>query len=408
MNSTKVWFLLAILFVGSTCTFAQNNPNEEQGLKPYDSFHGGDLDSVSLTSGGLSLHIPLASFPQRGSLDLSFMVAFSNKQWYVKPAKFDRTGHQTVPAQWAPMPNTGVQIVSSTDWWLNTCGQAEPGDPNNPGGQTLYDWSDSVSSPDGSSHLFGDQGAAFSLEAFPVRSLDGTGLLRPDAQTVILPNGTRYVYPGGSSCSIGISGRIRGGIQASSVTDANGNQITTSASGWTDTMGRFIPGFATTAVQGISPGVTTTDLSKCPAGTTSARIWNVPGISAINGGIRTYYFCYSMFPLSNSAGGGGATSYGPVSTSLLSAVVLPDLTIWGGLSQALPLQPFREFHPVSPRLIYRNARPEPRPHAFGTFPGFPPSTAAFEPIIFVTPCSPCQILREVVVLPATARSAPRC
>jgi YD repeat-containing protein len=35
-----------------------------------------------------------------------------------------------------------------------------------------------------------------------------------------------------------------------------------------------------------------------------------------------------MFPLSNSAGGGGATSYGPVSTSLLSAVVLPDLTMW--------------------------------------------------------------------------------
>jgi RHS repeat-associated protein len=327
MNSTKVCLLLAVLFVGSASTFAQNNPNEEQGLKPYDSFHGGDLDSVSLTSGGLSLHIPLASFPQRGNLDLSFMVAFSNKQWYVKPAKFDRTGHQTAPAQWAPMPNTGVQIVSSTDWWLNTCGMAEPGDPNNPGGQTLYDWSDSVSSPDGSSHLFGDQVAAFSPEAFPVRSFDGTGLLRPDAQTVILPNGTRYIYPVGGSCTMP-SGRIRGGQQATSVTDANGNQITTNSSGWTDTMGRFIPGSATTAVQGISPGVVTTDLSKCPSGTTSARIWNVPGISTVNGGIRTYYFCYSMFPLSNSIGGTLATSYGPVSTSLLSAVVLPDLTMW--------------------------------------------------------------------------------
>ncbi|HEV7676887.1 MAG TPA: hypothetical protein VGQ12_20345, partial [Candidatus Angelobacter sp.] len=328
MRSARLWMLLCAMLAGNLPVFAQTNPNEEQGLKPNDSFHGGDLDSVSLTSGGLSLHIPLASFPQRGNLDLSFMVAFSNKQWYVKPAKYDRTGHQTAPAQWAPMPNTGVQIVSSTDWWLNTCSQVEPSDPNNPGGMTLWDWSDSISSPDGSAHVFGDQMAAFSPEAFPVRSLDGTGLVRPDARTLILPNGTRYSYPGTNSCVSPISGRIRGGVQASSVTDANGNQITVSSSGWTDTMGRFIPGAASTAVQGISPGVATTDVSKCPSGTTSARIWNVPGISTINGGVRTFYFCYSMFPLSNAISGSGASSYGPVSTSLLSAVVLPDLTMW--------------------------------------------------------------------------------
>jgi RHS repeat-associated protein len=327
MRSAKLWVLLGVMLAGSFPVLAQINPNEDQGLKPYDSFHGGDLDSVSMTNGGLSLHIPLASFPQRGNLDLSFMVSFSNKQWYVKPAQFDRTGHQTVPATWAPMPNSGVQIVSSTDWWLNSCSQIEPSDPNNPGGQTLYDWSDSVSSPDGSSHMFGDQVAAFSPEAFPVRSFDGTGLLRPDVHTLILPNGTRYNYSGTSTCATSFKGFIRGGLQASSVTDANGNQITVSSSGWTDTMGRFIPGSsAYPVVQGISPGVTTTDLSKCPSGTTSARIWNVPGISTINSGVRTFYFCYSMFPLSNSTS--GAASYGPVSTSLLSAVVLPDLTQW--------------------------------------------------------------------------------
>jgi hypothetical protein len=112
MKSFAMWLLLAVVLMGASAS-GQNNPNEEQGLKPYDSFHGGDLDSVSMTSAGLSLHIPLASFPQRGDLDLSFMVSFSNKQWYVLPAKFDRTGHQTTPPKWAPMPNTGVQIVSS-------------------------------------------------------------------------------------------------------------------------------------------------------------------------------------------------------------------------------------------------------------------------------------------------------
>ena len=109
MNSKKLWFLLAVLLMGSISVLAQNNPNEEQGLKPYDSFLGGDLDSISMTSGGLSLHIPLASFPQRGNLDLSFMVTFSNKQWYVKPARFDKSdGHQISPERGLPMPNAGV------------------------------------------------------------------------------------------------------------------------------------------------------------------------------------------------------------------------------------------------------------------------------------------------------------
>jgi RHS repeat-associated protein len=327
MKVAKLWVLLTILIAVSAHLIGQNNPNEEQGLKPYDTFHGGDLDSSSMTSGGVALHIPLASFPQRDNGELSFMVSSSNKQWYVKPAKFDRSGNQTSPPQWSPMPNTGVQIVSSTDWWLNTCSMAEPSDPNNPGAPTLYDWFDSVSSPDGSSHLFGDQGAVFGGPVYPMRSADATGLLRPDAQTLILSNGTRYTYPGSGNCSSPYR-RIRGGVQATSVTDANGNQITVSPSGWTDTMGRFIPGSASSAVQGIQPGVATTDLSKCPSGTTSAHIWNVPGISTLNGGVRTFYFCYSNFQLSTNFTSGNATNYGPASNSLLSAVVLPDLTMW--------------------------------------------------------------------------------
>ena len=86
--------LVLLVVVGSISAPAQNNPNEEQGLKPYDSFHGGDLDSISLTNGGLSVHIPLASFPQRGDLDLSFSLSYSSKQWRVKPAKCcDAGGH---------------------------------------------------------------------------------------------------------------------------------------------------------------------------------------------------------------------------------------------------------------------------------------------------------------------------
>src|ERR1051326_4375438 len=96
--------ILAFVSVANI-TQAQTNVNEEQGLKPYDSWHGGDLDSVSMTNGGLVLHIPLASFPQRGNIDLSFMVRFSSNQWQYRCAVSGRE------CAWGPAPNTGTQIV---------------------------------------------------------------------------------------------------------------------------------------------------------------------------------------------------------------------------------------------------------------------------------------------------------
>jgi len=74
MRSAKLWLLLGVVLAGSFPALGQTNVNEEQGMKPYDSFHGGDLDSISMTNGGLVLHIPLVSFPQRGNLDLSFSL----------------------------------------------------------------------------------------------------------------------------------------------------------------------------------------------------------------------------------------------------------------------------------------------------------------------------------------------
>lgn len=74
MKSAKLWMFVAVLMMGIVPAFAQTNVNEEQGMKPYDSWHGGDLDSISMTNRGLVLHIPLVSFPQRGNLDLSFFI----------------------------------------------------------------------------------------------------------------------------------------------------------------------------------------------------------------------------------------------------------------------------------------------------------------------------------------------
>lgn len=316
------WLVLA-LGACSVAAHAQANPNEDQGLKPYDSLHGGDLDNISLTNGGLTLRIPLVSFPQRGNLDLSFSVRFNNKQWYVKPARCcDALGHIITPAQWLPMPGTGVQIVSSMDFLVRSSFTLDPPDPNIPGSGGS-NWSQSVSSPDGATHVFGN-GSGSPL--YPMRSLDAAGLVRPNAQTVITPGGIRYTYSlTDTSNTNTLTGIDRGGAQPTSAIDANGNQITVTSSGWTDTLGRVLPGSPSTSYAGTQPGVSTTDLSKCPAGTASAMVWNVPGPAST---LRAFYFCYSNFTLSTNFTDGAAQNYGPTNTSLLSALVLPDLTMW--------------------------------------------------------------------------------
>jgi len=161
MNSKNLWFLLAIVLMGSASGLAQTNPDETQGLKPYDSWHGGDLDSVSLTNGGLVLHIPLLSYPQRGSLGLDFSLTYSNKQWTAMTKCVPNgQGGQTCTSKWEPLPRggrfpiannpgnnyqlTGAFIASSSDWWIQ-----RSADISTP------EFSGNAMSPDGNVHQFG-------------------------------------------------------------------------------------------------------------------------------------------------------------------------------------------------------------------------------------------------------------
>ncbi|HEV3036771.1 MAG TPA: hypothetical protein VHA33_03195 [Candidatus Angelobacter sp.] len=199
----------------SISIFAQTNVNEEQGLKPYDSLHGGELDAISLTSGGLVLDLPLATFPQRGGLDLSFMVRYSGKQWQVKTTCAGRPPHQICSSSWVPARGmSGAQVLSSLDWWKQTTTTIDPS------------FFQTVSSPDGNAHQVG--GSSTQADPlYPSHSLDASGLFMLDANTLVMPNGIRYSYLNG------LGNNLYAGFQPSSVTDANGNQITISSSGWT-------------------------------------------------------------------------------------------------------------------------------------------------------------------------------
>jgi hypothetical protein len=77
--------LLAFLLLGSCPSlWSQTTVDLDQGLKPYGSYGGGDIDSVSLSSGNLVLHIPLLSFPQRGKLTSDYFLTYNSEMWHPK------------------------------------------------------------------------------------------------------------------------------------------------------------------------------------------------------------------------------------------------------------------------------------------------------------------------------------
>src|SRR5579871_1142472 len=310
MRSAKLWVLLGVMLAGSFAAFAQTNVNEEQGMKPYDSWHGGDLDSVSMTNGGLALHIPLVSFPQRGNLDLGFSVYASSKSWQTRvnavecanPNDPNGCTPQWVPIvrgsqpQFGGVPVEGAYVTSSLDWIVDNECNVEAGNENN-GNTATYNWSASVTAPDGSVHQFGSGSSTSSCPGPPFRALDASGILQADNGAIVMPNGTRFFDP------------------LATAIDTNGNKISLNSGVYTDTLGRAVP---------LPPFTTTSNVANCPAGSAASKVWSVPGLA---GGSRTFTLCYSNISIYTNFGQGG-TEYGPINNLLLTAIVLPDSTLW--------------------------------------------------------------------------------
>jgi RHS repeat-associated protein len=311
MRPAALWMLVGVILVGSFHAIAQTNVNEEQGMKPYDSFHGGDLDSVSMTNGGMVLHIPLVSFPQRGNLDLSFSVYASSKSWQTRvnavecanPNDPNGCTPQWVPIvrgsqpQFGSVPVEGAYVTSTLDWLLNYQCTTESS-----GNDLIYTWSSNISAPDGSVHQFGTGSSVNGTGCIqpPYRALDASGIFQSDVNTIIMPNGTHFNFPTNGNPSF---------------VDANGNTISQNSNSYTDTLGRVVS---------LPPFSTTSDVSHCPAGSAASKTWSVPGLA---GGSRTFTLCYSNVSIYTNFGQGG-TEYGPINNSLLTAIVLPDSTQW--------------------------------------------------------------------------------
>ncbi len=235
---------------------AQTLAGVEQGIKPYGSYEGGDIDSVSMANGSLTLNLPLISYPQRGGkLNVGFNLVYANPWLQPWASHCNPFNHFC--------SNTGYNLVYFTD--PSTCGYTNPS-----GGtcgtamsvpasfarsigevyqgpqccpQTVRYFT--VTEPDGSVHELG--GSA------PARSVDATGYAfwpGTDPNTGTLDTAGRLYDRQGNLYDFTTG-------QPGKVEDPNGNLVTATTTGWTDTMGRAIPA--------PSGATSTTDLSHCPS-----------------------------------------------------------------------------------------------------------------------------------------------
>jgi RHS repeat-associated protein len=219
------FILLAGAFTAmATPVVAQDLPEFEIGLKPYGTYHGGDIDSVSLTNGNLTLHIPLFNHPQRGGkLIHESMILHNGKTWRLH---YNCNQYGICTGAWSGPPG-GVSIgdeQSVAGGSLTTC-------TYNPGGYSVL--IQAASTGDGATHALGQKSDG------TYESIDASGI-RYDSSAAVYTDRSGIRFPGSGSTTR---------------EDTNGNKMTTDANSvLTDTLGRQFAPSASTNTTGCPAG----------------------------------------------------------------------------------------------------------------------------------------------------------
>ena len=143
--------LLAPCLLLATSLFAQTHPNLERGMNVGKAYQVGDVDSVSLFNGNLSIAIPLGqAYSAGGGLNYSFVLRYNSNVWDHNLETFTNdctlpyssiTVTQSVPHELSSGLNGGL------GWSLDFGTLLYSGS-----GQTLDRWT--YVAPDGSTHPF--------------------------------------------------------------------------------------------------------------------------------------------------------------------------------------------------------------------------------------------------------------
>jgi RHS repeat-associated protein len=274
---------LGVLFLSFSATlatpiYAQTDPNLEIGLVPSKPYDQGVIDSVSLTNGNLNLHIPIVSYPQRGSIPVTYQLTLNDKHWMVAehcpvlppPNIYD--GPCTL--RWLRSSDWGVELTSGV-----VVGGTAPLIPKQVSG-TIY----TAYTPDGASH------SMITSATGAYETTDGSG---------IWYNGVT----GAGNIVKTKDGAIFTTSTVSSITsiigeDANGNTVNYTPSGFLapliDTMGRSL-----SLTQTQAPDYSGCIAPALPAQIIAATIVNLPGPNGANLQVK---FCSADYVFTISSG----------------------------------------------------------------------------------------------------------
>jgi hypothetical protein len=302
-------------------------PNDQLGTTAYQSYSGSSLESVNLATGTLSVHIPLLSYPQRGSLKLNFELLSTGAP--VLTEYTQTVGKQenmllptySVPNATIP-PGVGTNTATPPYGVYPAYADAATVGTLSPVLETFGSYKNYVSvsavfEPNGAEHILGNLGTnsvqasnyAYVTYSGPFESVDATGW---NYSTNAAGNALLLTRSDGVTFNLAAPRYEQ---------DPNGNTIQFGASGYTDTIGRFVP----YPPEPGASGNTSTGNCSGPLPVTAAVLWSPPGQG---NSTLSYVFCYASvqveYPSDSNIAGTGIVQ--PV--TMLQSVVLPNNTTW--------------------------------------------------------------------------------
>jgi len=321
-----ILWVVAIVTLIQSSLIAQTNPNIDNGIKPFGSYDARSIDHIDLASGGLSLHIPLVSFPQRGSFPpISYSIGFAGKQLTILDHCVTKLGDTTCNPRWTPRtwddtgtPGLGVYVIGDNGIpgvYAKLVGTQFLGQPNSvPYFQYMAIGSDrSIHRLYGSpfsSDLLAEDGSGFLCRACNITNDWIGGYTAKTRKGITQTSPLGYLTP---------SSGLVSNIGLMSGEDPHGNLENT-----TDTMGRTLN------------AVATSDSSGCqgPLPFANSQIISIPGVNGNNTLIK---YCNASLTLLTAFNDGSyATANGStgvadtVAESSGSENVVQTVLLWDG------------------------------------------------------------------------------
>ena len=352
--SMRLLALLVSAFAITHVCFAQDLPDVAQGLQPYATYHGGDLDQVSILNGGLTVRIPLMSYPQKGALSLSYSVIF-NSFGFQDVAQCITSEGYNGPVATDPEHNGCTYTLEQIPTALPG---SFPMSPRLVADQTLMAVGLAVKEPlqtaqpplDGRFYVVSSDNAEHPLAPTVngYRSIDESGYLFTPANAPAVGTNMSGPLPPdtvGTQTPYRADGTIvdsHGIVYTyNSVSDPDGNTI--SIPNYPSGLFSGLPA-TDSANRTIPAPVQLSDISQCPTlqnaqrqPLASAYSWTPPGPN----GTVTYIFCYASVniqthdPLAGNGQKSGSSQYSRT-VQMLQSIVLPNAngtptkgTYWG-------------------------------------------------------------------------------